>query len=526
MIYDYLDCGDLHMGFARVKCADCHHEYLLPFSCKKRCLCPSCHQRRVVEFGEALVEDILQPVRHRQWVFSIPKRLRYIFAYDRKLLGKLSRCAWDVLSRYLRHESALMVLSDNTTGTRFLNSCTLNERHDKALKKVMDSLYPGAVIAVQTYGEHINFNPHLHIIATDGCFDSDGNFIQTNFPQAADLESLFQHSVFHMLKKEGKITADVIENMLTWQHSGFHVYCGDPVGMHDRENMERLGQYIVRAPASNDRMVYIPQGTSPGAPNGAAKVIYKGKTSHTQKVFSALEWLASLVSHIPNKGEQLVRYYGTYSNKSRGLRKKLQAEDANSNTAHDTSHAHDTNPAQAESSEDPSSADTSQTSADTSQIPITMQINVPRRKIRKSWARLIAKVYLTDPLQCPKCSGKMRIISFIEEEAVIKKILVHLDLWENEDHSTSVSGNHDPPVYAQFMLSELLPEDSIHLHNNDENERVTVAQSSPDYADSSYQAGYEDEYSQWNPYNVSCNIHLTFDRANIERSNDICDSQM
>ena len=32
VIYKYLDCGDLHQGFARVKCDECHHEYLLPFS--------------------------------------------------------------------------------------------------------------------------------------------------------------------------------------------------------------------------------------------------------------------------------------------------------------------------------------------------------------------------------------------------------------------------------------------------------------------------------------------------------------
>ncbi len=32
----YLECGDLHCGFARVKCEDCGHEYLLPFSCKRR----------------------------------------------------------------------------------------------------------------------------------------------------------------------------------------------------------------------------------------------------------------------------------------------------------------------------------------------------------------------------------------------------------------------------------------------------------------------------------------------------------
>jgi hypothetical protein len=36
VICRYLDCGDLSHGFARVKCKDCSHEYLLAFSCKKR----------------------------------------------------------------------------------------------------------------------------------------------------------------------------------------------------------------------------------------------------------------------------------------------------------------------------------------------------------------------------------------------------------------------------------------------------------------------------------------------------------
>ncbi|MFH1153094.1 MAG: transposase zinc-binding domain-containing protein [Pseudomonadota bacterium] len=26
VIYKYLDCGDLHMGFARVRCEECGHE--------------------------------------------------------------------------------------------------------------------------------------------------------------------------------------------------------------------------------------------------------------------------------------------------------------------------------------------------------------------------------------------------------------------------------------------------------------------------------------------------------------------
>jgi len=39
-------------------------------------------------------------------------------------------------------------------------------------------------------------------------------------------------------------------------------------------------------------------------------------------------------------------------------------------------------------------------------------------------------VYEVDPLTCPKCSGKMKVISVIEDEEIIKKILKHLGLWE------------------------------------------------------------------------------------------------
>ena len=60
VIYRYLNCGDLHLGFARVKCPDCGHEYLLAFSCKRRHFCPSCHQKRVVEFGEWLCMEVLK----------------------------------------------------------------------------------------------------------------------------------------------------------------------------------------------------------------------------------------------------------------------------------------------------------------------------------------------------------------------------------------------------------------------------------------------------------------------------------
>jgi len=108
-------------------------------------------------------------------------------------------------------------------------------------------------------------------------------------------------------------------------------------------------------------------------------------------VFSALDWLAQLTTHIPNRREHMVRYYGYYSNKSRGQRKKADQDD---------------------------------------DIENIIDIGLSNKAFRKSWARLIQKVYEADPLLCPKCQGQMKIISFIEEQAVIKQILKHLGLWE------------------------------------------------------------------------------------------------
>jgi hypothetical protein len=51
------------------------------------------------------------------------------------------------------------------------------------------------------------------------------------------------------------------------------------------------------------------------------------------------------------------------------------------------------------------------------------------KALRKSWARLIQKIYKVDPLICPKCRGNMRIISFIEDREIIKTILSYLGLW-------------------------------------------------------------------------------------------------
>ncbi len=46
--------------------------------------------------AEHIAGDLCAPVAHRQFVFTIPQRLRKFFRFDRRLLGALPRlaCSW------------------------------------------------------------------------------------------------------------------------------------------------------------------------------------------------------------------------------------------------------------------------------------------------------------------------------------------------------------------------------------------------------------------------------------------------
>ena len=68
-------------------------------------------------------------------------------------------------------------------------------------------------------------------------------------------------------------------------------------------------------------------------------------------------------------------------------------------------------------------------------------------KFCKRWARLIRKVYEVDPLVCPRRAGSMRVIAFIEDETVIKKVLVHLGRWEVKRRLPPVA--YGPPLWDE-----------------------------------------------------------------------------
>ena len=83
--------------------------------------------------------------------------------------------------------------------------------------------------------------------------------------------------------------------------------------MHNQ--LKNLARYIIRASFSQERLSYIREDS---------KVIYNSKDKANTKEFEAVDFIASICSHIPNKNEQMVRYMGYYSNVCRGRRKKQE----------------------------------------------------------------------------------------------------------------------------------------------------------------------------------------------------------
>ncbi len=111
----------------------------------------------------------------------------------------------------------------------------------------------------------------------------------------------------------------------------------------------------------------------------------------------------------------MTRYYGFYSNKSRGLR--VNAENANI--------------------EDPDN----EIISDEVEV-IDVSAYQPKNVPSLTWRECIKKIWKDDPLICPECSSVMKIISFIEKPQIIKKILKYLNLWEEESA-------RDPPVQSE-----------------------------------------------------------------------------
>ncbi len=224
----------------------------------------------------------------------------------------------------------------------------------------------------------------------------------------------FRRRVIRFFLDRALITKSFASNLLSWKNSGFSIDASLRLYGSDDITRELIAQYLVRPHLSLSKIKYEPF---------KGKVLFKTKYNEyfgeNFKVYTASDFIAALTMHIPPARVHLVRYYGLYSSRTRGVWMdmpyivRLAPE------------------GWAIKQEEKDAAEVS------NDIEVQSQ-DVKGSAKRSAWARLINKVYGINPLICEKCGSEMSIVAFIMEPEQIDRIMQHL----------KKQGRAPPPIFA------------------------------------------------------------------------------
>ena len=415
---EFLTCGVLAHGFARVRCERCAFEHLLPFSCKGRGFCPSCGGRRMTERAAHLVDDVIPFVPVRQWVLTLPYRLRYLLAWDHGL----SRAVLAVHARALR-----------------------DFYRQQAQRQGIPAGRTGTVTAVQRFGGGLNLNVHFHTLALDGVFvrPPAGRlaFHAACGPSDAEVAQVLatiRRRVGRLLRRRGLAPdADdtgrenpVAETSMALagilgasvqgrvalgaragapvrrlgeglrqarggargpRHAhldGFDLHANVWVGPNDRARLEQLCRYVLRPPLAENRL----RRLAGGRVRLELKHPWSDGTTHL--LFEPVEFLEKLAALTPRPEINLVLYHGVLAPHARWRAEVVASRRTGRDQATDLRAG---------------------------------AAGAPRPRYW-SWALLMRRAFDLDVLRCPRCAGRMQLIATIEDPAVIQRILAYLGL--------------------------------------------------------------------------------------------------
>ena len=338
----------------------------------------------MVETAAHLVDHVLPPLPVRQWVLSVPKRIRPFLHHNPTIAGA-------VLHIFLR---------------------AIRTRLRQASPGAGPDAQIGSISFLHRFGSSLNAHFHFHVCVIDGvfCEDPEGSvqFYEATHLTASDWDRLQQtvrHRVLRYFDRHGLLERHVTDDMLTWQASGgFSIDASVQIPAHDRAGLERLLRYCARPPFALDRM----EATVYGA-TGGERIVYRlphpAPGGGTALSLTPLEFLERLALLIPPPRIHRHRYHGVLAPDAK-LRYQVIAFGRE----------------QGGVGESPSGQFDAQSTAGSSDGA------TPGRRTSSRWAALIARIYEVLPLVCPSCGGSMSIIAFVTDPTPVRSILICLDL--------------------------------------------------------------------------------------------------
>lgn len=131
-----MKCKDISNGYIELKCVDCGEIKKVGFTCKSR-FCTSCGKVYVDNWVNGMLGKLIN-VKHRHMVFTIPEELRNYFGRDRDRLKLLPQCAAKAVTSWMHKQ---------------------NKREEYT---------PGIISVIHTFGRDLKWNPHVHMMVTEG----------------------------------------------------------------------------------------------------------------------------------------------------------------------------------------------------------------------------------------------------------------------------------------------------------------------------------------------------------------------
>jgi len=369
----YLQCGLLCFGFGRALCMGCGRGLVVAFSCKGRGVCPSCNGRHMAQTAAHLADHVIPPVPVRQWVISVPKRLRGMLADRPNAVAAVTRIFLAEIERLLC--AAAGVTSDA----------------------------PAPAVRPIT---------QIHL---------------------AVLTERVRRRVIRWFRLAHLLDGSAAAAMLAWENSGFSIDASVRIALFRLQlrvycqPLEHLLRYCARPPFALERLSVIRD-----ASGRITRVRYslprhkaanwvgpgRGRTSTRPGAngvveLSPFEFLDRLADLVPPPRKHRHRYHGVFAPNHR-LRKAVtllaignigkRRDAATGGQAACGAVAKHAVEGCCDTHAKPRSHDTS----------------------RIAWAKLMARVGEEFPLECPACGGDIRLIAFITEPGPIRKILTHL----------------------------------------------------------------------------------------------------
>jgi len=392
----YLACGVLAHGFARLACAGCRSEVLVPFSCKSRGVCPSCNARRAHDTAIHLVERVLPRAPYRQWTLSLPMPVRFALARDARLLA-------EVLGLFVR---ALLAFQ-RRTARRLGVSRPLN----------------GAVAFVQRFGSALQLTPHFHVLVPEAVFEEvdEGELRLHPLPRPTDAEvetlaATVARRTLALLRARGVLEEEAVPDgaLDVLQLEGIQVPRSGPppplrrqgrrnalvegfslhadTWLHENDvlGLERLCNYGARGALSLERLSALPDGRL------AYRMKRPSPAGQTHLLLAPVAFLRRLAALVPPPRANLVRYFGVFAPNARVRPRVVPVPPP---------------PAPPRAASCP-------------EVPEPVRPRRPGRPI--PWAELLKRTFQTDVLTCPRCGGGRRVVAVVLRSATAQAILEHL----------------------------------------------------------------------------------------------------